>query len=462
MVDDLLTNWNLSYLICVLLVIVLVLIFSLRRSQALLQHLRLEHASWSSEKQTLQDRLETASNELSSLEEDIEDYRTQIVDLAKGNAKLEAVVEERDRSLHQLQESFETQKKAMRAEFEALANRIFEEKGKRFSQQNQQSIEGMLKPFREQISEFRNRVDGIQKENHKSAGSLHKELEMLRNLNAQMSQDAQNLTVALKGDKKALGNWGEVQLERSLQLAGLVKGQHYRAQVHLKDERGSAYFLDYLIDLPDGQHLIIDSKASLVAYDAAISASTEVLRDKAMNSYIQALRNHIKDLAEKNYSALKGVNSPNFVLMFLPLESAYIEGLKYCPELYEEAYRKNIVLVSHTTLLPILKTVSNIWRLQNSRDDALALSDKAGEIYNQVCVLAERLSKLGSSMQTASKHYNNVLVSLAGQQGLHGKVERFQSLSIEANKSMPQLDPLSDEFELERLERLITGELQGE
>jgi DNA recombination protein RmuC len=147
--------------------------------------------------------------------------------------------------------------------------------------------------------------------------------------------------------------------------------------------------------------------------------------------------------------------------MFLPLEAAYIEGLKHSPGLYEEAYRKNIILVSHTTLMPILKTVSNIWRLQNSQDDALALGEKAGDIYNQVCLVAERLQKLGGSMQSSSKHFNNVLVALAGQQGLHGKVERFKELSIEANRNMPQLDSLHTDFELERVERVLTDRMPG-
>ncbi|KZZ19220.1 hypothetical protein A3752_02180, partial [Oleiphilus sp. HI0081] len=413
------------------------------------------YSALESDKALLLERLEAQGEQCLNLHDELQSSRLQVVDLNRNNARLEAVIEERDRAMIQQREQFESQKKSLQSEFENLANRIFDEKGKRITKDNQLSIEGVLKPFREQITEFRHRVDGIQKENHESAGSLKKELEILRNLNAQMSQDAQNLTTALKGDKKTLGNWGEVQLERSLQVAGLVKDQHYRTQVHLKDDKGRAYFLDFLIDLPDNQHLIIDSKASLVAYESAISAETEAQRELAMNNYIQALRVHVKELSEKNYSRLKGINCPSFVLMFLPLEAAYIEGLKHSPELYEEAYRENIILVSHTTLLPILKTVSNIWRLQNSQNDALALSEKAGEIYNHVCVVAERLQKLGGSLLSSNNHYNNVLISLVGQQGLHGKVERFQEMSIEANKRMPQLEPLNKDVELERLDRVL-------
>lgn len=457
MLENILANAGLV-VISVLLLALLFLVYKGRAwsTSKLASESRL--AELANEKMLLQERLDLVTEQNSELKEELDEFRLASADFSRRNARLETLIEERDRSLIQQREDFEAQKKSLHTEFENLANRIFDEKGKRFSEQNRESIEGMLRPFREQITEFRSRVDGIHKENNQANGSLHKELEQLRNLNAQMSQDAQNLTTALKGDKKALGNWGEVQLERSLQLAGLVKDQHYRTQVHLKDEGGKAYFLDFLIDLPDNQHLIIDSKASLVAYEEAISSETEEKRTAAMNNYVQALRNHVKDLSEKNYSRLKTVNCPNFVLMFLPLEAAYIEGLKHSPELYEEAYGKNIVLVSHTTLMPVLKTVSNIWRLQNSQNEALALSDKAGEIYNQVCMVAERLQKLGGSLQSSNKHYNNVLVSLVGQQGLHGKVERFQELSIDANRNMPQLDRLETDFELDRIERVLSND----
>ena len=182
-----------------------------------------------------------------------------------------------------------------------------------------------------------------------------------------------------------------------------------------------------------------------------------MLASAIVSCHVQALRNHVKDLSEKNYSRLKGLNSPSFVLMFLPLEAAYIEGLRYCPELYDEAYRKNIILVSHMTLLPVLKTISNIWRMKNSQDDALALSEKAGDIYNQVCLLAERMQRLGGTLLTANKHYNGVLVALLGQQGLHSKVERFRSASIEANKQMPNIEAIHADLELDRLDVVLAS-----
>ena len=455
MLEDLLASLDLV-VVSVLIVALLAVVYLWRRGASHQSSHQAILANLSNENSLLQDRLNTTSEQEKGLKQELQDARDRALQLSRDNARLETLVEERGRAMLRQQESFEVQKKALHAEFETLANRIFDEKGRRFSEHSRESIEGMLKPFREQITEFRNRVDGIHKENSESTGSLYKELEQLRTLNAQMTQDAQSLTTALKGDKKALGSWGEVQLEKSLQLAGLIKGEHYRTQVHLKDEHGKTYFLDFVIDLPDEQHLVIDSKASLLAYDQAVSSHTEEAREAAMADYVQALKNHVKDLSEKNYSRLKGVNSPNFVLMFLPLEAAYIEALKYSPALYEEAYRKSIILVSHTTLVPILKTVSNVWRLQNSQDEALAISDKAGEIYNHVCTLAERLHKLGGSLQSASRHYNSVLTSLVGQQGLHGKVERFQSMSIEANKAMPQMDHLNTEMELDRVERVLT------
>lgn len=444
-----------SVLLVLLLLVFAGLLRSRQQTMKLTQELTLAMAAHEAEQAVQAERFMLLSEQHQGMCNEAEELRAQVSDSGLRNAHLEALLQERNRSLQAQNEQFEQQKASFQLEFENLANRIFEEKGKTFTQSSQASIDGLLRPFREQIKEFRERVDGIHKENNQSAGSLQKELELLRGMNLQMSQDAQNLTTALKGDKKTLGNWGEVQLERSLELAGLVKGLHYDVQVHAKDEKGKSNYPDFVINLPDDKHLIIDSKASLVSYEKAVSSESDEARLQAMNAYVQVLRHHIKDLSDKNYSRLKGLNSPSFVLMFVPIEAAYIEVLRFCPELYEEAYRKNIILVSHMTLLPILKTVSNIWRLQNSQDNALALSQKAGDIYNQVCSLAERMQRLGGTLLTANKHYNGVLLSLVGQQGLYGKVERFRDSSIEANRQMPEVDTLHTDLELDRLDIIL-------
>ena len=212
---------------------------------------------------------------------------------------------------------------------------------------------------------------------------------------------------------------------------------------------------DYLIKIPDGKHMIIDSKVSLVAYDRAVSANTPEEYQLAMVEHVKSVRRHIDDLASKDYTNLIGMRSPSFVLMFMPIEPAYIEAMKHNKDLFEYGYKKGIVLVSHTTLIPILRTVSNLWMLERSNADAREISEKAGEIYNQVCIVAERLSKLGGSLNTASNHYNNTVKALAGQQGLYGKVERFDKLSAKVSKTLPQLEPVHMDFEAERLSLIV-------
>jgi len=367
-------------------------------------------------------------------------------------SELNVLLSERD-SQHQKQLThFEGQKKVLEKEFEILANRIFEEKGKTFAQTSQTSLELLLKPFREQISDFRQRVDGIHKENNESSGSLKKELEQLRKLNQEMTSDAKNLTEALKGDKKKVGGWGEVQLEKTLQLAGLVKGDHYESQAHFKDEQGKNNFPDFVVNLPDNKHIVIDSKVSLVDYDSAIAATSDDMLKLALDSHVGAVKNHIDGLASKDYSNLIGMHSPSFVLMFMPIEPAYIEAMKHNQNLYDYAYQKGVILVSHTTLMPILRTVSNLWMVERSNVEAKEISERAGDVYQQVCLLADRLLKLGGTLQTASKQYNNAVVALSGQQGLHGKVERFSKISNKVTKTMPKLEPIHSDIEVERLD----------
>ncbi|MDX1452548.1 MAG: DNA recombination protein RmuC [Oleiphilaceae bacterium] len=400
----------------------------------------------------LQARLEERQAEMVSLEERYRQLDTEHRRQTESFAALHSSIEEKERQHRQQLAQFEEQKALLTKEFENLAHRIFEEKGKSFTSQSQQHLEQMLTPFREQIREFRQRVDGIQKENHEAAGSLRKELEQLRRLNQEMTEDARNLTRALKGDKKKVGVWGEVQLEKTLQLAGLVKGAHYDSQAHFKDEEGRNNYPDFVIKLPDDKHMVIDSKVSLVDYDAAISATDEAALHSALTAHAQAVKNHIDGLSGKDYSNLIGMRSPSFVLMFMPIEPAYIEALKINPELFNYGYQRNVVLVSHTTLMPILRTVANLWMVEQSNREAKAISDRAGDVYNQVCLLAERLAKLGGTLQTANRQYNQTVVALAGQQGLHGKVERFNQLSSKVTKTMPELEPIHSDLELERLE----------
>jgi len=352
-------------------------------------------------------------------------------------------------------QQFEESKKQLKIEFENLAGKILDEKAKVLGETSQSSIDSLLKPFREQIEGFQKRVNDVHTEAVKGNASLESEIKKVLDIGLKMSKDADNLTSALKGDSQKRGGWGEAQLERTLEMSGLVAGTHFEKQTSFKDADGRRRQTDYLINVPGGKQMIIDSKVSLVAYDKVVAADSAESQALALTEHANSVKRHIDDLASKDYTNLIGMRSPSFVLMFMPIEPAYIEALKHEKDLFSYGYEKNIVLVSHTTLIPILRTVANLWMMERSNEEAREISEKAGDIYNQVCEVAIRLQKLGGSLTAASNHYNDTLTSLAGRQGLHGKVERFSKLSTRVSKSMPILEPLHKDLEQGRLELII-------
>ena len=364
---------------------------------------------------------------------------------------LKGIQAERDKHHKEQLEQFNEQKEALKKEFENLANKIFEEKGKTFSETSKSSLDVMLKPFREQLQGFQNRINEIHTESVKGNTNLGSEIKKVLEIGLKMQDEANNLTAALKGDSQQRGAWGEAQLERTLQMSGLREGDHYDAQESFRDPAGTIKRTDYVVKLPDGKHLIIDSKVNLPDYDRAITAQTEDEMSDAMNDHVAAVKKHIDDLASKDYTDLIGVNSPSFVLMFMPIEPAYIEALKNDRELFNYGFQKGIILVSHTTLIPILRTVANLWMLEQSNKQARELGDKALGIYNQVCSIADHVYKLGGSLKAVGNHYNSTVTALVGQQGLYGKVERFSQLSSKIKKEMPELGPVHLEGEDQRL-----------
>lgn len=375
--------------------------------------------------------------------------------LSSEHTELKTTLQKREEHFQEQMTQLAEARKSLTQEFENLANKIFEEKGKTFTQTSQTSIDGMLKPFREQIEGFQKRINEVHDASLQGNTSLNSEIKKVLEIGLQMSKEANNLTSALKGDSQQRGAWGEAQLRRTLEMSGLIEEAHYEVQTAFKDAEGRSKQTDYLIKLPDGKHIIIDSKVSLVAYDRAVAAESTEECQLAMAEHVKAVRRHIDDLASKDYTNLVGMRSPSFVLMFMPIEPAYIEAMKHNKDLFEYGYKKGIVLVSHTTLIPILRTVSNLWMIERSNAEAREISEKAGDIYNHVCIVAERLGKLGGTLNTVSNHYNDTVKALAGKQGLYGKVERFNKLSTKVSKTLPALEPIHMDFESERLSLIV-------
>ena len=403
----------------------------------------------------LQERLAQLDRTLDERTAALEHWRTQAQDRQLEYARLQAAHQEKLAALDELRQSFEQSRAALRVEFQHLASQILEEKSRGFSQSSQAALDGLLRPVREQIEGFQRRINEVHDASVSGQARLDAEIRRVLDVGLQMSDEARTLASALKGDKKTTGNWGEVLLERSLQLAGLVAGDHYQAQAAFRDEAGNRRQPDFLVRLPDGKNLIIDSKVSLVDYERAVAADTPEAREAALDAHVRAVRHHIDDLARKDYSALIGMKSPGFVLMYLPIEPAYIEAMRHDRELFDHGYRHNVVLVSHSTLMPVLRTVATLWMLARSNEQARALSDQAGGLYRQVEVVADRLQKLGLALGTAATHYNSTVTAVAGQRGLYGKVGRFAELSAKAGRPLPPLEPQHADFDVQRLDGLI-------
>lgn len=405
--------------------------------------------------QEVRAQLEESKASVNRLSETLQEAQGRYQNLSNEHTELKTTLQKTEQHFKEQMAQFAETKASLTQEFENLANRIFEEKGKTFTQTSQASIDGMLKPFREQIEGFQKRINDVHDASLQGNSSLNAEIRKVLDIGLQMSKEANNLTSALKGDSQQRGAWGEAQLRRTLEMSGLVEEAHFEVQSAFKDAEGKPKQTDYLIKIPDGKHIIIDSKVSLNAYDRAVSAESPEGYKLAMAEHVKAVRKHIDDLASKDYTNLVGMRSPSFVLMFMPIEPAYIEAMKHNKDLFEYGYKKGIVLVSHTTLIPILRTVSNLWMIERSNAEAREISEKAGDIYNQVSLVAERLSKLGGTLNTASNHYNNTVKALAGKQGLYGKVDRFNQLSAKVSKTLPQLEPAHMDFETEQLSIIV-------
>ncbi|MGO3870175.1 MAG: DNA recombination protein RmuC [Alcaligenes sp.] len=405
--------------------------------------------------QVLQDRCARLEQDLAQAQEQTLDAQERAVELDKELIRREAQLQAQQMRNQAIQEDLEHSREQMRLQFESLAQQILEAKGQTLRQDSQRTLDEMLRPFREQLAGFQLRVNQVHDESVKGQTALGLELQRMQEMGLRMSAEAHSLAVALKGDKKTTGNWGETQLEKTLEVAGLVRGVHFDTQWQARDEQGRLRYPDFVVHLPQDKHLVLDCKVSLVDYDRAIRAETEEERQQSLQAHVQALRNHIDDLASKDYSALSGLNSPGFVFMYVPIEAAYMQALQQHHGLFDYGLGKNVLMVSHTTLLPILRTVANIWMMVRSNEQAHELSQRAGDIYNQVSILAERLKKLGETLGQAGKHYNSTVTALAGQQGLYGKVSRFAELSARAKRTQPGIEPLHTDIEHERLDWVL-------
>ncbi|EJL00207.1 RmuC domain protein [Pseudomonas chlororaphis subsp. aureofaciens 30-84] len=352
---------------------------------------------------------------------------------ASLNAELREQQESHQQRLNDLQGS----RDELRAQFAELAGKIFDEREQRFAENSQQRLGQLLDPLKERIQSFEKRVEESYQAEARERFSLGKELERLQQLNQRLSDEATNLTRALKG-QKTQGNWGELILERVLEHAGLEKGREYQTQVSLKGPDGERFQPDVLIMLPGDKQVVVDSKVSLTAYQQFVAADDEVIGQAALKQHVLSLRNHVKGLAGKDYKRLEGLHSLDFVLLFVPIEAAFSAALQAEPNLFQEAFDRNIVIVSPTTLLATLRVIDSLWKQERQSQNAREIAERAGWLYDKFVLFIQDLDEVGNRLQQLDKAYSAARNKLTeGRGNLVSRSEQLRLLGARASKSLP-------------------------
>ena len=394
--------------------------------------------------QALTATLEERVTRIPELEQELTGYQAAREENARLLSALNLERRQADEKLKLLAEARE----ALAEQFQNLANRIFEEKGEKLVQQNVANLDTLLKPLGERLKEFQVRVEETYDKESKQRFSLQNEIQKLVEANAKMSVEALNLTNALKGDSKTQGAWGEVVLERVLEASGLQKGREYEIQVTLDGEGGKAR-PDVIIRLPESKHVVVDSKVSLTAYEAYCSAEDETARKRELARHIDSIRAHVKGLADKNYQSLYGIRTPDFVLMFIPLEPAFaLAGGK--TDLFDEAFTRNVMIVSPTTLVIALRTIASIWRYEYQNRNAQELVRQCTALYEKFVGFVSDVEEVGRRLDAAQVSYGDAYDKLTrGRGNLIRQVERIRELGLKPAKSLPpQLIEASGEAEV--------------
>nr|WP_216861920.1 DNA recombination protein RmuC [Polynucleobacter sp. es-MAR-4] len=369
-------------------------------------------------------------------------------DQAMQNAiRLEAALDsERKQGLGRI-ESLNEAKEALTSQFKNLANEILEDKSKRFTEQNVANLDALLKPLQTKLSEFKEQVNTSYGNEARERFALKSEIERLANLNLRMSDETRSLTQALKGDSKVQGNWGELVLESILESSGLRKGEEYLVQDSHTQIDGSRLQPDVVVKLPEGRSLVVDSKVSITAYSRHAESSDPVVAEQELAAHIQSLRQHIQGLSSKNYSSLYGIGSVDFVLMFVPIEPAFLLALKTAPNLYQEALAKNIVLVCPSTLMATLRTVAHLWRQDSQNRNALEIAKQCGTLYDKFVGFVDDLEKLGQRLDQAQTSYHDAFNKLkSGKGNLIRTAEKVRELGVKPSKNLsaPLIESSSD------------------
>ncbi len=379
-------------------------------------------------------REEVAAKEVAieALNRELSGSRTEIAEL---ETRLEGERKAAAEKLSLLAEA----KEKLSAEFQLLANRIFDEKGKRFAEQNRASLDEVLGPVREQLGEFRKRVDEVHLNDAKDRAALKAHLEQLEQLNRQMSEDALNLTQALKGESKAQGNWGEMILERLLESSGLREGHEFLREDSTDIGGGRRHRPDVIVRMPGDKHIIIDSKVSLSDYERALSAADASARKQAIKAHVNSLKNHIRSLSEKRYDQLPNIHSPDYVLMFVPIEGAYMMAIEADQGIFEAAFDKRVAVVTPSTLYATLKLIEQLWRYEHQSENVAKLIDRASKLHDKMVDFVAAFEEIGKRLEQAQAAYGTAHNRItSGHGNVISQIATLGTLAGKTRKELPR------------------------
>ncbi|WP_323064060.1 DNA recombination protein RmuC [Aeromonas jandaei] len=389
--------------------------------------------------QALQERFDELQDERQQGQQKLDQQQTLLIKLTARLKDAEATLRsERLAAAEKLQLQQEAEQR-LSQQFENLANRIFEQNSGNFRELNQNSLDLLLTPLKEQLEGFRRQVGETHAQETAQRHSLKFELERLAELNARMTEEAAALTRALKGDSKQQGNWGEVVLARILSECGLREGHEYHTQVNIEVEKGKRYQPDVIVRLPQEKDIIIDAKVSLTAYERWYNADDELEKSVALKEHVASVRNHIRELGRKDYQQLPGVRTLDYVLMFVAVEPAFLTAMEADPSLVRYGLDNNILLVSPTNLMVALRTIENLWRYERQNQNARQIAERAGRLYEKLRLFVEEMQQMGGSLHKAQESYDKAMGRLVNGRGnLIAQVERFRELGVEVTKSLPE------------------------
>lgn len=389
--------------------------------------------------QALQERFDELQDERQQGQHKLDQQQTLLIKLTARLKDAEATLRsERLAAAEKLQLQQEAEQR-LSQQFENLANRIFEQNSGNFRELNQNSLDLLLTPLKEQLEGFRRQVGETHAQETAQRHSLKFELERLAELNACMTEEAAALTRALKGDSKQQGNWGEVVLARILSECGLREGHEYHTQVNIEVEKGKRYQPDVIVHLPQEKDIIIDAKVSLTAYERWYNADDELEKAVALKEHVASVRNHIRELGRKDYQQLPGMRTLDYVLMFVAVEPAFLTAMEADPSLVRYGLDNNILLVSPTNLMVALRTIENLWRYERQNQNARQIAERAGRLYEKLRLFVEEMQQMGGSLHKAQESYDKAMGRLVNGRGnLIAQVERFRELGVEVTKSLPE------------------------